>query len=558
MNRLLLYLLACVLTWSCAASATALGQQPNILLLVADDLGFSDLSALGSEIATPNLDGLLKQGRLLLDFQAAPGCSPTRAMLMSGNDPHLAGLGMMAEARARLPKGSEVRPGYEGVLSNNVATLAELLRDAGYRTYIAGKWHLGSAQAQQPHRRGFDDAYVLLEGGSAHFKQAKMDQMSNYSSTFVHNGQPIELPEDFYSSSWFTDRLIQMIGSNANPSRPFFAFAAFTSPHWPLQAPDRYLEQQRGRYDRGYEVLAQERLARQRQLGLVAADYKPQQLLEGVPAWSALSPQEQQQAARTMEVYAAMVSSLDDEVGRLVEYLRQQGELDNTLILFMSDNGPESVTRGDPAWIAEHFDNRLENYGRRNSFLSTGPAWAQVSALPSRRFKMTPYQGGIRVPAFVYFPSLLSPGSSDQFASVRDLLPTLLELAGGSLPGVSYQGRPVIPPRGTSLLPHLQGRDQRIHSAGASMGWEILGSAALRRDRLKLLFDAREKAPGWRLYDLDRDPGEREDLAAQQPQLAADMLRDWKDYAQSNNILLQANGQPVFPALQAPAGAATP
>ncbi|MGC5703055.1 sulfatase-like hydrolase/transferase [Pseudomonas sp. NFXW11] len=556
MNRLLICLLASVLTWPLAAFATANAKKPNILLLVADDLGFSDLSALGSEIATPNLDRLLRQGRLLLDFHSAPACSPTRAMLMSGNDPHLAGLGMMSEARSRLPEGSEVHPGYEGVLGDNVATLAELLRDAGYRTYIAGKWHLGGAPEQQPHRRGFDQAYVLLEGGSAHFKQANMGLMPNYPWTFVHNGQALELPDDFYSSTWFTERLMAMIGSAED--RPFFALAAYTSPHWPLQAPDAYLEQQRGRYDRGYEVLAEERLARQRQLGMVAADYRPRPLLEGVPAWNALSPEEQQRSARSMEVYAAMVRSLDDQIGRLVDFLRQRGELDNTLIVFMSDNGPESLVRGDPAWVAEHFDNRLENYGRRDSFLSTGPAWAQVSALPNRRYKMTPYEGGIRVPAFVHFPRRFSEGSSDQFASVRDVLPTLVELAGASLPGVSYRGRSVIVPQGTSLLAHLEGRDALVHSPGATQGWAMLGSAAMRRDRLKLLFDLKHKAPGWRLYDLARDPGERHDLAAQHPQLVAQLLRDWRAYAQRNNIVLQANGQPLFPAVQAPAVVAGP
>ncbi|SUD70268.1 sulfatase [Pseudomonas putida] len=531
------------------ALASPTVKQPNILLIVADDLGFSDLSALGSEIQTPHLDKLLNDGRLMLDFHAAPSCSPTRAMLMSGNDPHLAGLGMMAEARKRLPAGAQVRAGYEGVLGSNVATLAELLHDAGYRTYISGKWHLGMQPAQQPQNRGFDQAYVLLEGGAAHFKQANMALQPNYSSTFRHNGKPIELPDDFYSTTWFTDRLIAAIDDGKASNKPFFAFAAYTAPHWPLQAPDEYLAQYRGRYDQGYEVIARERLARQRKAGLVPADFPLEPQLEGVPGWASLTKQQQQQSARTMEVYAAMVAALDAEVGRLVDHLRKTGELDNTLVLFMSDNGPENATRVDPNWIKENFDTRLANYGRRDSFLMIGSAWAQVSALPSRRYKMTTYQGGIRVPAFVYHPATIKAGRSDELASVRDIMPTLLQLAGAPMPGINYRDRAIVPPQGTSALDYLQGKDTRIHAHDEALGWEINGSASLRKGTMKLLWDATDGTPAWHLYDLSNDPGEHHDIAAAHPRQVSDLLRDWKAYAQRSNIAIDADGRPASPAL---------
>ncbi|HEN8711074.1 TPA: arylsulfatase [Pseudomonas putida] len=531
------------------ALASPTVKQPNILLIVADDLGFSDLSALGSEIQTPNLDKLLTDGRLMLDFHAAPSCSPTRAMLMSGNDPHLAGLGMMAEARKRLPAGAQVRAGYEGVLGSNVATLAELLHDAGYRTYISGKWHLGMQPAQQPQNRGFDQAYVLLEGGAAHFKQANMALQPNYSSTFRHNGEPIELPDDFYSTTWFTDRLIDAIDDGKASNKPFFAFAAYTAPHWPLQAPDEYLAQYRGRYDQGYEVIARERLARQRKAGLVPADFPLEPQLEGVPGWASLTEQQQQQSARTMEVYAAMVAALDAEVGRLVDHLRKTGELDNTLVLFMSDNGPENATRVDPNWIKKNFDTRLANYGRRDSFLMIGSAWAQVSALPSRRYKMTTYQGGIRVPAFVYHPATIKAGRSDELASVRDIMPTLLQLAGAPMPGITYRDRAIVPPQGTSALDYLQGKDTRIHAHDEALGWEINGSASLRKGPMKLLWDATDGTPAWHLYDLSNDPGEHHDIAAAHPRQVSDLLRDWKAYAQRSNIAIDADGRPASPAM---------
>lgn len=343
------------------------GQRPNVLLIVADDLGFSDIGALGGEIATPNLDRLARQGMTFLDFHATPSCSTTRSALLSGNDPHLVGVGMMAEWRGRLkPEQRErLRPGYEGVLAAKVPTLAELLGDAGYHTYIAGKWHLGKQPELQPQKRGFEESYVLLEGGAANFKQANMALLPNYSTTYLHDGQPIGLPDDFYSSTWYTDRLIEMIERRAGDGRPFFAFAAYTAPHWPLQAPDAYLAKYRGRYDAGYQAIADQRLARQRELGLISEGYPSQAQLEGVPAWSTLSDEQQRQSARTMEVYAAMVEAFDAEVGRLLDHLRRSGQLDNTLVLFMSDNGPEGRDSMDARWVAEHFDNRQENYGRR-------------------------------------------------------------------------------------------------------------------------------------------------------------------------------------------------
>ncbi|CAD5110087.1 arylsulfatase [Zestomonas carbonaria] len=539
--------LACLLLGLSLPALAADAKQPNIVLIVADDLGFSDIGALGGEIATPYLDDLAQQGMLLMDFHATPSCSPTRAMLMSGNDPHLTGVGMMAEWRGRLPEGTEVRPGYEGVLADNVPTLAELLGDSGYHTYIAGKWHLGKRLEQQPHKRGFDEAYVLLEGGAANFKQDNMALLPNYSTTYVHNGQPIELPDDFYSSTWYTDRLIEMIGKRTGDGKPFFAFAAYTAPHWPLQAPDSYLEKYRGRYDAGYEVIAEQRLARQRELGLVPAEHPVKAQLEGVPAWSELSPRQRRESARGMEVYAAMVESLDAEIGRLVEYLRGAGLLEDTLILFMADNGPEARASADPEWVARNFDNSLDNYGRRDSFLMQGLAWAQVSSLPSRRHKMTTYQGGIRVPAFVYFPGRVESGRSQVLASARDVLPTLLDLAGATPPSVKYRGRDVIPPQGASLLPLLQGRDSLVHSRDEPMGWELNGNAALRKGRMKLLFDVKDPQAAWRLYDLAADPGERRDLAAERPDVLADLLRDWRAYARRNNILLDEHARPRVP-----------
>lgn len=540
-----------------APLAMAAESRPNILLLMADDLGYSDIGALGGEIDTPHIDGLVRDGRLLLDFHSAPSCSPTRAMLMTGNDQHLSGLGMMAEVRKRLyPEvpAERIRPGYEGELRGDAVTVAELLRDGGYHTLLAGKWHLGMEPEQGPDRLGFEQSHVVLEGGSAHFKQAEMGLMANYSSTFLHNGEPMALPDDFYSTTFFTDRLIEGIDAAGQAGRPFFAFAAYTAPHWPLQAPDALLQKYRGHYDEGYQAVADRRLARLKALGLLGEDYPERAWLEGVPAWESLSREQQQRSARKMEAYAAMVEAMDREIGRLLDHLKATGAYDNTLILFTSDNGPESVDREQPIqdWVNRHFDNSLDNLGRANSFIAYGKAWAQVSAQPFRGFKQGILEGGIRVPLVAHFPARVEAGISRELASMRDIMPTLLELAGVELPGIEYRGRPTLPVQGSSLLAHLSDAARPASPASAGLGWEVDGSAAIRRGSMKLVHAPRQLGAGWRLFDLAADPGERHDLATERQELVTTMLADWRHYAQLNNIALDADLTPATPVREAP------
>jgi arylsulfatase len=552
------FCLALILPFSASASPP---QQPNILLIVADDLGYSDIGAMGGEIDTPHLDKLVGDGKLLLDFHAAPSCSPTRAMLMTGNDQHLSGLGMMAETRHRLFPNVAIRPGYEGTLQSDAVTLAELLRDAGYMTTIAGKWHLGKTPQLQPQNRGFDQSYVVLEGGAAHFKQREMSILENYSATFIHNGKPLELPDDYYATTYFTDRIIEAADKAHTASKPFFAFAAYTAPHWPLQAPDRYLEKYKGRYDRGYQAIADERLARQKKLGLLPADAEAKAILEGVPAWNSLSAEQKKLSARKMEIYAAMVEALDHEVGRLIDHLKQNDEYDNTLILFMSDNGPEATDRTDAMakWVESNFDNSLDNLGRPNSFVMYGAAWAQVSAQPTRRYKQTIFEGGTRVPAFVHFPKQIEKGVTREFASARDVMPTFLQLAGVQHPGINYRGRSVTPPQGGSMLPYLEGNEPNVHAPGSFMGWEQNGDGALRSGKWKLVYSPKITGDQWRLFDLSVDPSEQHDVAAANPDQVQAMLIQWRSYAVANNIALDKSDKPQFPAkLQIVEGSAKP
>lgn len=363
--------------------------RPNFLLIVADDLGFSDLGAFGGEIHTPYLDELAKQGVRFTSFHTAPTCSPTRSMLLTGTDNHIAGLGTMAEAQTPAQAG---HPGYEGYLNDRVAALPELLRDGGYRTLMSGKWHLGLTPETSPHARGFERSFALLPGAANHYgfeapipEEQVPGLLKKTRGLYSEDGQDTTIPDDFYSSDGFTDKLLEFL-DEGDDGRPFFAYLPFSAPHWPLQAPAEIVEKYRGRYDAGPDALRQERLTRLRELGLIEGDVTPHPVVPLTAEWEALTDEERVRSARTMEVYAAMVDRMDWNVGRVLEKLEAKGVLDNTVILFLSDNGAEGAQlEALPVFgpdlnqvIADYYDNSLENIGRGNSYVWYGPRWAQA------------------------------------------------------------------------------------------------------------------------------------------------------------------------------------
>ena len=534
--RILLAVLACF-----APVIAGAAERPNILLIVADDLGYSDLGAFGGEIATPSLDHLAASGLQLTSLYAAPTCSPTRSMLMSGTDNHLAGLGTMAEGMQPFQRG---KPGYEGYLNQQAHSIAGLLRDGGYRTAMVGKWHLGLAPEQGPDRRGFEQSFTLLEGGGVHFKPApgstaKIEQLS-----YRENGKPVELPDDFYSTDFYTDKLLAYLKAGQGSGKPFFAYAAYTSPHWPLQAPQAYLDKYRGRYDGGYDAVRQARIERMKEKGLLPADFQsaaPLPVTPQLPGWDQLDPQRKRIEARKMEIYAAMVDNLDHNVGRLLEYLQTSGQMDNTLIVFMSDNGPAGERHEQYYPPAPNTDNRLENLGRRGSQIDYGLRWAEVSAAPLRLFKGSTAEGGISVPAIVQLPaSLRRQGLERGVARVDDLAPTFLALAGLPDPGDQYQGQPKHPITGRSMLPMLEGKGR----AEPVMAGELFGSRYYREGNLKLLGLVPWSMPGqpqpplrWQLFDLSHDRGEQHDLSASQPETTQRLQQAWQDYARRVGVV---------------------
>jgi len=522
-------------------------KRPNFLVIVADDLGFSDLGAFGGEIETPRLDALARQGLRFTDFHTAPACSPTRAMLLTGTDHHIAGLGTLDEVASRRQRG---QPGYEGYLNDRVVTVTELLRERGYRTYMSGKWHLGMTLETSPHARGFERSFALLPGAANHYASSPKagTGFPRQDMLYAEDGRFVDLPDDFYTSDGFTSKLIDYIEARPDDGAPFFAYLAFSAPHWPLQAPDELVAKYRGRYDDGPDVLRQRRLARLIELGLCPPDVRPHPVVARSKPWNEMSPDERAVSARSMEVYAAMVERIDWNVGRLLDHLAARGELEDTVILFLSDNGAEgALIEAVPVFgpklmefIAEHYDNRLENIGRPNSYVWYGPRWAQAATAPSRLYKTHTAEGGIRVVAFLTSPALARQGGvSHAFATAMDIAPTLLELAGVEHPGATWRGRRIEPPRGRSMGAYLRGEADHVHDDSVATGWELFGRCAIRRGDWKALLLPPPDGPGcWQLYDLAADPGETEALAGAEPERLTGLVRDWEAYVAETGVLI--------------------
>ena len=520
------------LVWLCLsgcgdAPPPAASAPPNILLIVADDLGYTDLGAYGGEIETPNLDALALQGIRFTNFHTSASCAPTRAMLVSGTDNHLAGMG--SQSGLETEQQAKHRP-YRNALLPEVPTFMESLQQAGYRTYMAGKWHLGSAPESLPSARGFDRSFALMEGGGGHFDDKALLQRYG-KAHWLEDGIEVPLPPDFYSSDFLTDRLLTYIDSTP-PEQPYFAYLAYTAPHWPLQAPAESIAKYRGRYAAGWDALRAARMAGAIAAGVVPPTAKAVDFEAGMVPWSELDADGRAQALARMEVYAAMVDRLDENVGRLVAQLRGRGDLQNTVIVFMSDNGAEAHDMESEqihqGWLQANFDNSLENIGSATSYTALKASWARATAVPFRASKSKVSEGGIRVPAFANLPSGEAK-IDDAYMRVMDLAPTFLTLAGATIPD-SMTGR--------SLLDRWQG-GEAPYAADEVIAYEVYGRRGAQRGDWKVLLQEPPHGSGdWQLYNLANDLGEQTDLSAENPVLRDELIQAWQKYADEVGVVL--------------------
>jgi len=516
--------------------------RPNILLVVADDMGFTDLGSFGGEIETPNIDGLAENGLRFSNFHTSVSCSPTRSMLLSGTDNHIAGLGNMGEFLLPNQRG---KPGYEGYLNERVMSIAEVFETEGYFTCMAGKWHLGEEPNHVPHARGFQRTFSLLYGGASHWKDMEGLIESQTPAKYSLNGELLEkLPEDFYSSRSYADFIMKSIRENRDSEKPFFAFLSFTAPHDPLHVPEPWLSKYRGMYDDGYGVLKQQRIEGVKRKGLVPPDATAPSQHPMLRAWDSLSDNEKAIQSRMMEVYAGMVDCLDYNLGRVINFLKDIGEYDNTMIIFMSDNGANPWTTEDypgnrGSEFVKNMDNSLDNIGQIYSGVAYGMGWATACEGPFDYFKMTSGEGGIRVPLIIVGPTIKDGGKiNNSFAYITDLMPTMLELAGIEHPG-QYKGRKVEPMRGRSLASLLSGDVKSVYSSDEYIGGEMGGGKWMRQGDYKATMVAKPYGSDeWRLYNVLKDPGETRDLSKDMPDLLQELINEWDNYAKDVGVVL--------------------
>ena len=534
----------------------AVASKPNIVLVLADDLGWSDLGCYGGEIQTPNLDALAQGGVRFTQFYNTARCCPTRASLLTGLYPHQAGVGAMTS-----DLGPE-HPGYRGSLQADTVTLAEVLRPAGYRTYMVGKWHLHNRQDVKPTDRGFDEFYGMLGGFNSCWQEQPFysrwpqDRVAR-AYTSAKDGQP----GSFYSTDAFADYALDFIRAARQEKTPFFLYLAFNAPHFPLHAHESDIAKYEAMYfTKGWDAIRQERLARQKELGLVPKDLtlpprspvpakshaKPSPYAgQNNPAWNSLPEDRRRDLARRMAVYAAMVDRLDAAVGRVVGELRQQGQLANTLILFLSDNG--ACWEWDPLGFdgssgpknTLHSGPDLKQVGGPTSYISYGSGWANAGNTPWRFYKHFSHEGGIRSPLIVHWPEALKARGElrPQVGHVIDIMPTLVAVAGANYPA-ERQGVKVQPMEGHSLLPALENqRSQRI----SPLFFEHESSRAVRDGQWKLVSLSGD---AWELYNLDTDPTEGHDLMSQNPVKARELIAAWEAWAKRCHVEIQPSPSP--------------
>ncbi len=516
-------------------------RPPNFLIIVADDMGWSDLGVMGGEIQTPNLDALAGSGIVMSHFYVAPTCAPTRAMLLTGASNHEAGVGTQ-QGQQVANQLDDIR--YAGELHDGVVTIAEVLGAKGYQSWIAGKWHVGVHPDQYPNARGFDRSFVLKEGGASHFGDELILNQSEL-VTYLEDDQVVALPPDFYSTISYTDKMIGYLKAR-DKTKPFLSYLAYTAPHDPLQVPDEWLEHYRGAYDEGPEVIQLRRLERLKEKGLFPETAAlaegisiPKFLPSYLPPWGERTNEQRHQSSRAMEVYASMIELMDTEIGRVLRYLEAEGELNNTYVLFFSDNGSSAATPLNypgttREWLFDERDMDVGSAGKPRSHTFLGREWAQASNTPWRFFKAVTTEGGTRSPLIVAGPTIPTGGFLDTLAHISDIAPTIYELA-----GVEPKSDPLFAdkaqPRGISL--HGNWESGRTLPE-RYLFTELFGNKAVWKGQWKLVQLQNPFGDGsWELYDMYNDPGESKNVAEDHPDVVAEYSSAFETYAKEVGVI---------------------
>jgi len=523
-------------------------RRPNIVIILGDDLGFADMGSFGGEIRTPNLDSLAKEGVRYSNFYTHATCSPTRSILLTGVDTHRNGLGNMDEWAAPNQWGVD---GYEGYLNNRVVTLPQLLKGAGYHTYMVGKWHLGKAPDQIPAARGFERDFTLLDGAGSYWDMRNFTAASPQ-TVFTEDGRYLtRLPDNYYATKTYTDKLIGYIDANRGDGKPFFAYVSHQAPHDPFHLPRDWRNRHVGEYDKGWDAVRQERLKRQIELGIMPPGTELAERMWFIPDPITLAPMSRAISGKKMELYAGMVENMDFHVGRLIDHLKKIGEYENTIFIVFGDNGAEGtdlfqMVAGSPGtrdflYAAINWSQTHPNaWGDPGTYVGYGPMWAQVSMTPFSQYKGWMAEGGIRNALIVSGPVVKRPKGSVNHGlmHVADIMPTLLEIAGTSYPK-SHQGRELPPLIGKSWNRVLAGQADSVRTEQDYLAWQVFGNRAVRQGDWKLRWQFKPYGKGdWELFNVAQDPAERKDVAAQNPDKVKALVALWDDYVKTNNVIL--------------------
>ncbi|MFD2887970.1 arylsulfatase [Chitinophaga cymbidii] len=517
--------LLAIVSLSCGVSAEKKpAEQPNILLIMADDMGFSDIGCYGGEIRTPNIDRLSREGIRFTRFYNNAWCSPTRASLLTGLYPQQVGMAGLAWPKTG-PAGPE-----QGYLNDRCVTLAEVLKEAGYYTAMSGKWHLGEHRPYWPTDRGFDNYFGLISGAVNYFDITK-DKTPATVRTMALNDQRYYPPkEGFYMTDAITTYAGKILSAQKNAATPFFLYVAYTAPHWPLHALPEDIARYEGKYESGWDSLRIQRYRRLRELGIIsdATPLSPRD--SGVTAWSDLPAKTRKEMAHKMAVYAAQVDRMDQGIGQILDQLDASGKAENTIVIFLADNG--GCAEGGPQGL-DHRKNGIPP-GGEDSYMSYGQSWANASNTPFRQFKKDLLEGGISTPLIVRWPRGIRPERygqvMEQMGHVTDIMPTLCAAAGARYP-TQYKGREVLPVEGENLLPAIAKGTVQPHQP---VCWSLNDERAVITGKHKLI-SAGKNAP-WELYDLEKDRTESNDRAASSPLQAKDMQQHWENWAQHVGI----------------------
>jgi arylsulfatase A-like enzyme len=531
-----------------ADTPTQAARRPNIVIILADDMGFADMGAFGSEIRTPNFDGLANQGVRFSNFYTHASCSPSRSMLMSGVDTHLNGIGNMDEWTAPNQRGAV---GYEGYLNDRVATLPQLLKDSGYHTYMVGKWHLGKEPDKIPRARGFERDFSLLDGAGSYWDKTNFTAANPF-STFTEDGKYLtKLPDNYYATQTYTEKMIKFIDANHGDGKPFFAYVAHQAPHDPYHLPKEWRSRHVGEYDKGWDAIRRARLAKQVELGIMPKGTELAERMWFIPDPVILAPAARAALGRKMELYAGMVENLDDNVGQLVNHLKKIGEYDNTIFIVFGDNGAEGsdlfkMIAGTPGTrnflyaSMKWAETDMKAWGDPGSYIAYGPMWAQASMTPFSQYKGFMAEGGIRNAMIISGPVVKRPQGSinNGMTSIADIMPTLLEIAGANYPK-AVAGHELPPLLGKSLAPVLSGEANSARTDQDYLAWEVFGNRAVRQGDWKIRWEAKPMGKAqWELFNVTTDAGERHDVAAEKPEKLNSLIALWDEYARKNNVIL--------------------